>query len=135
MIPILTLIAVLTNPLHQLFWTEITPINSPPGATLVYSHGWMFWVIVLYTYFLILVGAHLLIHYALSSHRLYRFQVTILVIGVIVPMLGNLASNLNWLGMPGLDLTPLAFAVSGVCFVLGVLKFGLTALNRWRARN
>jgi PAS domain S-box-containing protein len=128
-IPILTLIAVLTNPLHQLFWTEITPINSQPGATLVYAHGWMFWVIVLYTYLLILAGAHLLIHHALSSHRLYRFQVAILVIGVIVPMLGNLASNLNWLGMPGLDLTPLAFAVSGICFVLGVLKFGLTALN------
>jgi PAS domain S-box-containing protein len=123
LIPLITIILVVTNEFHRLIWSQITPISSQPGAWLVYQHGIAFWVHVAYSYLVMLLGAYWLLHMALRSHELYRRQATVLIASVIIPWTGNLIYLLDLPFWPGLDFTPLAFALTGLVLAWGFQSY------------
>jgi len=124
-IPILSLIAVFTNEWHGLIWPSITPLSDFPGAGLVYEHGPAFWLIFVFNYLTLGTGTVLMIHNALHSRDLYRWQIVGLIASAVIPWVGNLIYILGLSPIPGLDLTPIAFSLSAIVIALSIFYFGL----------
>ena len=51
-----------------------------------------------------------------------------IILGAIVPWIGNLLYLSRALPVTGLDLTPIAFTVSGACFTFGIYRYRLFGL-------
>ncbi len=122
-IPLATLFLVWTNEWHYLIWTSINPVTQEPGAWLIYEHGGAFFVYVGYSYLLTITGTLWLIRFALRSHDLYRRQVTVMVIAALIPLSSNILYIFGINPVPGLDLTPLSFAITGILITWGIFSF------------
>jgi PAS domain S-box-containing protein len=127
-VPLLLFLTVITNEWHGLIWPTITPASSEPGAMLVYGHGPGVWANAVYSYGSLLLGTVLLIRATLRSPQLYRRQVAVLMVAVVVPWLGNVVYILDLLPLPGLDPTPIAFTVSGAMVAWAIFRFQMLDL-------
>jgi PAS domain S-box-containing protein len=127
-VPALTLLLAATNDQHHFYWSSITEIATPIGKRLIYRGGPWYWVNVIYSYFLILLGTATLARGLRRFPPPYRRQTALIIAGAIVPWLGNLVYLSGGLPVTGLDLTPIAFSVSGACFMWGIYRFRLFGL-------
>ncbi|HEV8617660.1 MAG TPA: histidine kinase N-terminal 7TM domain-containing protein [Methylomirabilota bacterium] len=124
-VPVATVALTWTNDWHRLVWTSITASGATPGAPLVYGHGPAFWAAAAYNYALNVAGTALLVVAATRVPRQYRRQSAALLAGLALPWLGNALYLGGWHVVRGLDLTPLAFALTGLVYVFGVFRVGL----------
>ena len=125
--PILTIILAATNERHGLLWASVTPIQTPMGHSLLYTGGPWYWVHVAYSYTLLLVGARMVVRGLRNYPPPYRRQRWAVVLGLLAPWLGNVLYLLR-LPAPGIDLTPLGFAASGLCLSWGVYRYRMFGL-------
>ncbi|MFC1671017.1 histidine kinase N-terminal 7TM domain-containing protein [Spirochaetota bacterium] len=129
-IPIASIIMAFTNSFHSLLWSDITPIKKTItyisyGIHLVFVHGPWFWVIIGYSYILLLLGSMLLIYEAVKSKHLYRHQPIVMITGVIFPWVANFLYITRLDPIPDVDFTCLAFSLSGVFVGWGIFRFKL----------
>ena len=124
-IPIITLIFVWTNNVHQLMWTQPQLSTSGPFLAIDKTYGAWFWVHLVYTYILLLLGTLLLIRMLITSSHLYRWQAGLMLLGVSIPWIVNIITITGLSPIPGLDLTPFAFTLSGIAFGWAVFRFRL----------
>ncbi|WP_049900298.1 histidine kinase N-terminal 7TM domain-containing protein [Halococcus agarilyticus] len=115
-LPVATLALVWTNPWHGLVWLDSEVVVVGGIATVQHQLGPWFWVNFLYAYTLIGIASFLLLRLAVVSEYLYADQSVLLGIGTVVPLAGNAVSVFGLLPLPGFDLTPFAFTVTGVAF-------------------
>lgn len=127
-IPLVCLALVWTNDFHRLIWTGITPAAPGPGAPLIYAHGPGFWLLVVYSYVLLLAGSVGLIRTIRRKPHLYRKQAGGLLVSAAIPWLGNLLYLLGFTPVPGLDLTPPAFLISTIALGWSLFSFRLLDL-------
>ncbi|HVO44527.1 MAG TPA: histidine kinase N-terminal 7TM domain-containing protein [Aggregatilineales bacterium] len=113
----------LTNEWHGLVWPRITPTSDTPGAILNYEHGIAVWVNVVYAYTLLLIGTIIIVRTALRSGPLFRQQSRLLVVGVAIPWIANALYVANITPLPGLDLTPFAFTLTGLTVAWTIFRF------------
>ena len=121
-VPTATIVLVLTNEFHGFVWSDVDLVTTAYGLTLAVSHGPMFWLHTAYSYTLMLLGSFLLVRSIVRSPRLYRGQVGALLLGAIVPLMGNI---IYALGLSPLDLTPFGFGIAGLIVTWGLLRFHL----------
>ena len=126
-VPAATLALVATNERHQLHWSSITEVSGATGARLVYSGGPWYWVHVAYTYALMLAGTLIVVRGLRRFPPPFRHQAGLILAGALVPWAGNAIYLARVLG-PGLDPTPVAFAVSGACFTWAMYRYRLFGL-------
>ena len=81
-----------------------------------------------YSYFLVLLGTATLVRGLRRFPPPYRRQTALIILGAIVPWIGNLLYLSRALPLSGLDLTPIAFTVSGACFTFGIYRYRLFGL-------
>ncbi|MBI4264749.1 MAG: PAS domain-containing protein [Acidobacteria bacterium] len=112
LVPILTVLAAATNQWHGAMWPDV---RLEASGLAVYEHGWWFWVAAAYNYVLVLGGTGLLLDALRRSPLQFRGQWLTLIAAALVPLAGN-ALYLAGLTVPGFDLTPVAFTVSGLLF-------------------
>src|SRR5947209_11993136 len=94
-VPLVTLLLIWTNDMHGLIRSNSRLDNSVPFSALVSTNGGWFWVFVMYTYVLLLLGTLLIgsfIRTLMRSASLYRGQAIALLIAVIAPWIGNTLS-------------------------------------------
>jgi len=127
-VPALTLLLAATNDVHHAYWSAIEQVETPIGPRLVYQPGPWYWVHVSYSYLLLLAGAWILIRDLRRHPPPHRRQTVLIIIGAVVPWIGNVLYLSRALPVPGLDPTPLAFAISGACFTLAIYRYGLFTL-------
>jgi PAS domain-containing protein len=121
-IPAATLALAWTHELHHLVWTGVgTPVEAGRELDLEYGPG--FYPGLLVAYALLFAATALLVAGCWSQRRYFRRQSFVVVVAVATPWLCN-ALHVLGLSSPGLDLTPIGFAVTAVCFAL--------ACGRWR---
>ena len=123
-VPAITFLLVVTNEQHQLHWAQIETVTTTAGARLVYRAGPWYWVHVTYSYLLILIGTLMLVRGLRRFPPPYRRQTAMIIAGAVVPLIGNLL----YLTSGGVDLTPIAFTVSGACFTFGIYRYKLFGL-------
>ena len=120
--PVLTVALVWTNDLHHLIWPTITPSSPEPGAPLVYGHGAWFWLAAASNYALLVAGTATLVAAVARAHARYRAQTAALLAGMALPWIGNALYLVNARLLGGIDPTPLAFALTGVVYAVGVFN-------------
>jgi len=126
LVPLTTILLVLTNQWHGLVWSSAIPTSFLPGSELAYTRGPWFWLSAVYAYVLILVGMFLLVSAAFRVPGLHRAQSITLAAGAVAP----LAASLMYLGGITIsDLTPVAFSITGLILGWNILCFQFMDLD------
>lgn len=124
-IPILTLILVWTNQYHHLMW-DMESISITRGIKLLdIRFGFFFGIHVLYSYILLAYTNILLIVELIQRPRIYRIQISFVVLGILIPVIGSLIfiSGIN--PIKELDVTPLFFLPTALGLSWAITKYRL----------
>jgi PAS domain S-box-containing protein len=119
--PLLTLGLLLTNRGHGLYWRYIALDTSGPFVTLDKVHGPWFWVLMLYTYSLLLAACFLLLQAMRRSRRGYRWQAFVLLVAAFAAMLVNMLELSGFSPLPDLVTLPI-YAVAGFLVAWSFLR-------------
>lgn len=125
LIPALTLVLVWTNDWHSLVWRQVTLAAVGPLITLEFVRGPWFWVFMVYSYILLLLGSIKLITSLFTVIRLQRWQILLTLLAIALPWMGNIV-YMSGLGQEHtLDWIAFLFLFSGVLFSLSLFRFQL----------
>lgn len=119
--PAATMLMILTNDLHGLLWTSGRLVEAEGLIYLVVDKGgWAYWIQG-YNYTLYLAACAVLVHGSLRGPRPFRRQSQLLLVGALMPMVGNVL-RLAEITSPLIDWTPIFLGLSGL--LVGVGLFG-----------
>ncbi|MDD5503028.1 MAG: histidine kinase N-terminal 7TM domain-containing protein, partial [Candidatus Thermoplasmatota archaeon] len=122
--PVATIAMAFTNDFHGLLWSSFSP--GPAGTNiLIYGHGAWFWINVAYSYAMMLGSTTILALKLAKSSKFYRRQTATVLIGSLVPWIGNAIYIFGFSPIPGLDFAPVFFSICGIIITLGIYRFGL----------
>jgi PAS domain-containing protein len=79
----------------------------------------------IYSYLLVLAGTLLLLWTIFRAPSLYRGQAWAILLGTLGPWLGNLLDNFGINPLPGIELTPMTFAFTGLAFGWAIFRWRL----------
>lgn len=119
-IPLLTIVMVISNPSHQLVWESI---SLPAGSNIMYYvHGPWFWAYWGYAFFLIILGIINLISLFNQVGKGRHMQVILVILASSVPIIGNISyvSDIN--PYSGFDWTTTGFIVTGIILTIGIYR-------------
>jgi PAS domain S-box-containing protein len=127
--PLLVIISTWTNDYHELFWTREETFDL--AGILLYSgeYGILFWIHTIYSYVLLLSGGIILVAYSINNFSSYMAQSLSILLGLMIPLFGNLISITGLLPIEGLDITPISFVITGFLFALSIFKFDFLDLT------
>jgi diguanylate cyclase (GGDEF)-like protein len=131
-VPIAGFILTSTNELHHLVWTSFSPSIALPNV-LIYGHGIGFYVLIAYDYLVIFVGIIILLEEWYRATQPYRLQVGTLLLGSLFPFVAGIVYTFFPGILPGLNLTPISFSLTGLVIAVGIFRihlFDLTPLAR-----
>jgi signal transduction histidine kinase len=127
-IPTLTLLLAWTNGMHGLVWSELGLTSGLPYTVLSLTYGPWFWVHFATSYLYLLAATALLVRVVFVRPPLFRRQAMLMLLACLSPWLGN-ALYVAELGPPSLDLTPFAFAFSGILAGWAILRWKLLSIG------
>lgn len=123
LMPVTTILLAFTNDLHGLIWTGFTPVEE--GARLIYHYGEWFWLAVVYSYLLLLIGSILLVDAVLRVLKLRWSQISVMLFAIIAPWMASVLYVTKLFPIPGVDPTPFAFSLTGVLFAFVIYRYQL----------
>jgi PAS domain S-box-containing protein len=130
--PLITLVLIWTNDIHHLIHAKVGLEISSAFTVLVITRGTWYWINVFYSFLLLLLGTALIVSFIPTLRRsasVYRGQVSALCIAVLVPWVSNAVTDFGLSPLPNLDLTPLAFTVTGIAMAWSLFRFRLLDLT------
>ncbi len=116
---------IVTNELHHLFWSQ-PGLQYDPFVGVYYlagGFGPLWYAHVGLSYILIMLGTVLIFRSLLRSPPLYRSQSFALLAGVLLPWVASVLFVTGNSPLPHVDMTPIAFAFSGVALAIGITRF------------
>jgi signal transduction histidine kinase len=119
--PVFSLIAIWTNPLHHMFYTQV----GIEDHNLFMGSGILFWINMIYLYIFVLIGFYIFIKASFNSISIYRGQAIIMAVAAFFPILANIVFNFNLLPIGNMDITSLSFLISGVLFFYALFMLKL----------
>jgi serine phosphatase RsbU (regulator of sigma subunit)/PAS domain-containing protein len=123
--PVIVLAALAVPASHEL----VRSVTEDPGSgELVIATGPLFWVHLVYSYSLMLAATFVLVQGLLRVTDRHRLAAWSLIVAVLAPMVLNALYNLQVPGMDVVDLTPVAFSITGLVLVWGLFRFRLLDL-------
>ncbi len=123
-LPVIITILAFTNEFHKLIWTHIIPISTNIGTVLIYEHGLGVWINLIYSYSLLIIGMFIMVYIFFNSPKIYKFQATLILTGISFPFIINMIYLIGNLHLY-IDLTPIAFGITGLLAALAIFKFHL----------
>ncbi len=120
-IPVLTILLVLTNEFHGLMWHEARLESNSVIQGIIYERESAFWWYVAFSYGLIFWATLMLVKAFLSSRGIYRKQLTVILCGIMVPWLCNV------LYLFGFQALFKDSASSRCCFSENILSTGVSS--------
>lgn len=125
--PILTDIIAWTNASHRLLWTGFTPGNRALNV-LIYHHGPWFYANAAFMYAAMAFSIFLLVRALFSHQQVFRLQITVILISLFFPIASGTAYLIGWEPVPGMDISALGCAFTGMIITLAILRFQLLDL-------
>ncbi|MGN0636841.1 MAG: histidine kinase N-terminal 7TM domain-containing protein [Huintestinicola sp.] len=116
----LIFLAAATNPLHRLYYTEL----SMQGVT----HGPLFFVSQIYIYLSMLCGIALVCRQCFENKQRSRGQAVLLTLATAIPLSINLLTLVNVITLD-FALTPLSLALSAILVLLATYRYGFLNVN------
>ncbi len=127
-VPLLVTVLAATNDWHGLVWPTLTMAENALGTVMLYGHGPAVWLIAAFAYLTLLYGSFVLSRSVLRSANIYRWQAVMLVVAALLPWVGNILYLTGLSPLKGIDLTPLAFTLTGVLVAIGIFRYQLLDL-------
>ncbi len=124
-VPAMTLLMVATNHYHLLMFSDFEIVTLKNYQLLYPQFGILFWFHVLYSYVLLMIGFVFLAKHLIDSPAHYQRQVTYLLVGGLAPWVSNITFIFKIGTLTYFDFTPVAFSISGVAFLWGILRYKL----------
>jgi signal transduction histidine kinase len=124
LIPAATIALAFSNGSHHLLWREFREVPAAGFTRLQYVHGPWFAIAAAFTYLCLATGTVWMFLTIRQQPQQFRLQTTVLSVALVIPWIGNLI-YVSGLGPPGLDLTPVGFTASGICFAIGLFRYEL----------
>lgn len=122
-IPVVTLVLVWTNNLHSLMWQSVEMERVGPLIIVDFVRGPWFWVLMVFSYTLILGGSVMLVMGVFNIVRLQRWQVLLTLLAILLPWAGNILYITGISPEHFLDWTAFLFLFSGVLFSISLFRF------------
>ena len=132
-VPIAGFIVTATNEWHSLIWTNFT-LYPTLSNVLIYSHGIGYYFLLVYNYLIVSIGIITLLEAWFHVNQPYRRQIGILLVGSIFPFAGGIVYVLFPGFLPGLDLTPVSFMLTGLVIAFGYFKIPIIRSHSHRPR-
>jgi diguanylate cyclase (GGDEF)-like protein/PAS domain S-box-containing protein len=126
-VPVFILLSAWTNQWHHLLWSNIH-WGSSQYNILIYDHGILYFIHSIYLYVLVFGGLGLLIQKISKSHPPYRFQLIIILIGCLFPILSGTLYLFNINPVPGMDIASFGFLLTNIVLVMGFTRYRLLDL-------
>ncbi|MEW5867831.1 MAG: GAF domain-containing protein [Chloroflexota bacterium] len=120
--PAITILLILTNQQHGLFWRQITLQQIGSYSGLLLSYGPVFWAHAVYTYAIITLSMVPLFRNATHQTNISYRKIRILLLGILSPLLANVLTLLHLFPLPFLDLTPFSFSFSCLATFLAIIQ-------------
>ncbi len=120
--PILTLVLVLTNEYHHLFYRSLWIDTGKPFAVLSMERGPWYWLNVLCTWLAYTMGAFVLLRFAFRSRRVLRYQAILMCLAAMVPAVGSVL-YLFGLSPYGLETAAFLFSISGILISIAIFRY------------
>lgn len=121
-VPAVSCVAAFTNAFHHQLWTGFVP---EPGNALLYVHGPLFWLMIGYSYILVLAGVMVVALAIRRYDRGYRGQFGAVLVFTLFPIIGSVAYVVGLSPTPGMDPTPILFTITAVGLAWSLLRQGL----------
>ncbi len=128
LISALILFMVWLPSLTGLVWRNMALKEVGPFLILDVDFAPGFWIVVGYCYLLFIYGSYLVLKAAMSSTKLRRNQMLILLIAVLIPLAGNAMYVLDVTPLSGIDYSPFAFTFSALALSWIMVGHNLTGL-------
>jgi len=120
--PVVAILLQWTNPYHHLLYLSLKTVQINDFMALEFTRGPLYFVNVIYSYAMIGMGLLLLSQAALHLGTLYQNQYRLIIMGSILPWATSIYSENYFDVLHGLDFAPLTFGLSGVIFVVAVMR-------------
>ena len=121
-IPLVTLLLACMNEYHGLIWSDII-LQENLGFIGYYEHGIAFFIHLIFSYSLLLLGTIWLVMDILQSEKVKRLRSAVFLVSVIVGLGSNLVYNLRLFPIPGFDITPITISVIAVVMAWNISRF------------
>jgi len=121
-IPLLTVALVLTNEWHGWFWSRFDLAVRGGRIAVRTENAWGFWLHVGYSWVLHSITVGLLVLKVMRSPHLYRRQAAAILIGALVPWIGNVLHIGRLVRFPANPM-PFLFTLSGAAFAWAIFRF------------
>lgn len=123
-IPVLTMVLVMSNDWHGLVWAEVEYVMDKGVFGMIAHHGPWFWVHAIYSYGLLVVATTILAWSIGHTTGEWKPVVAVIAAPLIVAL-----TNLFYLSpinpAPWFDMTTLGFAAAAMILDGGVLRYGV----------
>jgi PAS domain S-box-containing protein len=113
-IPTFVIVIAWLEPATGLLWQTISVDTSGPFSVLTFTYGPVFWLLVIFSYLELLASTFILLDLFRRVPETYKRQIRLIVIATLFPWLGNIFYILGIRLVPGLDLTPFGFFMTGL---------------------
>ena len=123
--PLLILLLVWTNEYHHLMWSGETVITISGLSLLNIEYGPFFWIHVVFTYIIVLIASLLLIREFVQRPGAYRIQISLIILGILIPWVGSLIFVTKINPIQNLDITPLFFLPTGLGLSWAITRYRL----------
>jgi PAS domain S-box-containing protein len=121
--PILLAALLFTDSLHGFFRPDSTLIPGEPFSALRYSFTLLFWLIIFYVYALMFLGIFYLIRLLTRSDQLYRRQVAIILVGILILLITAILPVFDVVLVFQRDITPFGFLVCNLVIAWGLFRY------------
>ncbi len=122
-VPMVSVVMLLTNDYHHLFFTAHASVTYDGVAALLTTTGPYYLVHIVYTYALVIVTVGLLFHHMMTVEGVYRRRDLLMLVGISLPFIGDGTSIMWHAPSPGASWAPLLFMVMGFVLLFALFKY------------
>lgn len=123
-VPLVILIAAMTNESHHLLWKDFT-WSTAGNNILIYHHGPLFGLASVYSLLMILVAQVALFKAIKHLPELSKKQAKVFIAASYFPFLAVVLYSLGFTFIDGLDIIVLSFSVTGILLLLGIIRYNI----------
>jgi len=124
-LPVLTLVIVWTLDWHNWYYQSIGVIEIEGLVLLQLQAGVWYNVHIAVFYAYLIWGTALLMLRYRSATSLFRKQIGMVILGMILPWIANIAYLTGFRPFQALDITPFTFVASGIIILIGLIRYRL----------
>jgi putative nucleotidyltransferase with HDIG domain len=122
-IPVILTIGVIADPLIHLVYPNPSLNQTFIFGELQYDFTWFIYTFAAYSYLTTLIAFIILTRRVFRPHQLYRAQVTAVIIGLFIPILGTFLGILGIQITPLRDTTPITSAIGNLIIAWSIFRY------------